>query len=150
MFALWHIHPSIICMLSPHTPSKSHSASKKTAHLLLGHPSIGLLSVSDKKLQVHALFIQDAFLFPQFQQASLFTLQDGQLQHITTSFNNVDTFLYFYQIHQSTVLFSLKLLHPAMVNFLYEKGILLGMPSIPLFALQMLIGCKQTTVGNHF
>ena len=35
------------------------------AYLLLGHPGVGLLGVSDKQLKVHALLVQDTALFPQ-------------------------------------------------------------------------------------
>ena len=47
--------------------------------LLFGHPSVSLLGVPEEQLEVHALLVQDASLFPQLQQAGLLVGQVDQL-----------------------------------------------------------------------
>ena len=46
---------------------------------MLGYPGISLLRVAVEETQVHALFIQNATLFPQLKQARLLIGQSHQL-----------------------------------------------------------------------
>ena len=47
--------------------------------LLLGHPGVGLLRVTQEQLQVHALLVEHAALLPQLQESVLLMVQGLQL-----------------------------------------------------------------------